>query len=343
MKKKNFLLQARKKGIAPEKFALVFAMYSLAQITASFLAGRYLNRIGARPVVVIGLGVTGLATVLFGFIEYIESSNLFLFACLIIRFIEGAGFAAFFTSALTVVVDSFPSDPGYYVGLTESIVTLGMIMGPPIGSYLYDKGGFPLPVFTFGTALLCTSILATFVIPSSPKNSIDEERNKSQLIESREYIQILSLGPAMASVACTFLNVATDVFILINLEPHASSLSISTVQMGFVYLCLFLSYGFSSPASGKIADKTNRELFLQSIGCVFVAFSFLLFAPILLPMTKSIIAIVLALLIKGIGAGPLISCSYSSILKVALAAGREDDSKTYTLVSTIVSFSIPLG
>lgn len=292
---------------------------------------------------VIGLGITGLATVLFGFIEYIENPHTFIFVCLLIRFVEGAGFAAFFTSALTVVVDSFPSDPGYYVGLTESIVTLGMIMGPPIGSYLYEIGSFSLPLFTFGTALLCTSILATFVIPASAKHTVDEERNKSQLIETREYIQVLSLSQTLASVACTFLNVATDVFILINLEPHASSLSISTVQMGFVYLCLFLSYGFSSPAAGKLADRTNRELLLQSIGCLLVAFSFLLFAPVALPLNKSIVAIVFSLLIKGIGAGPLISCSYSSILKVALAAGREDDSKTYTLVSTIVSFSIPLG
>lgn len=302
-----------------------------------------MNKIGARPVVVIGLGVTGLATVLFGFIEYIENGQLFLLVCILIRFVEGAGFAAFFTSALTVVVDSFPSDPGYYVGLTESIVTLGMIMGPPIGSYLYEIGGFSLPVFTFGTALLCTSILATFIIPAKPNHNIDEEHNKSQLIETHEYIQVLSLSQVMASVACTFLNVATDVFILINLEPHASSLSISTVQMGFVYLCLFLSYGFSSPASGKFADRTNRELLLQAIGCILVGISFLIFAPIIIPINKTIVAIVFSLLLKGIGAGPLISCSYSSILKVALASGREDDSKTYTLVSTIVSFSIPLG
>lgn len=315
----------------------------MAQISASFLAGRYLNRIGARPVVCIGLAVTGVATVFFGFIESIQDASLFIFISLSIRFIEGAGFAAFFTSALTVVVDAFPSDPGYYVGLTESIVTLGMIMGPPIGSYLFVKGGFPLPLFTFGGALVAASLIAYFVVPPPPVRAQDDKRRHSQLINPKEYIQLLKLPQVMASVACTFLNVATDVFILINLDPHCSSLSISTIQMGFVYLCLFLSYGVSSPASGRLADRTNRELLIQALGCVCVAFSFLMFAPIFLPIDKTVVTIVASLLIKGVGAGPLISCSYSSILKAALAAGREDNSKTYTLVSSIVSFSIPLG
>ena len=65
--------------------------------------------------------------------------------------------------------------------------------------------------------------------------------------------------------------------------------------------------------------------------------------PVLLPFQSSMLLIISGLLMKGLGAGPLISCSYTACLKAAKSSGRPDDSKTYSLVSTIVSLSIPLG
>lgn len=111
------LCQAKKKGISGGGggLSVVFAAYSVAQITASYVAGRNLSKTGAKFVVVTGLLVTGLATIVFGAVESIDSIPLFLASCVLIRFVEGAGFSAFFTSALTVVVETFPSHPGYYV------------------------------------------------------------------------------------------------------------------------------------------------------------------------------------------------------------------------------------
>lgn len=161
--------------------------------------------------------------------------------------------------------------PGDEKGLTESIVTLGMMMGPPIGSYLFSVAGFPLPLLTFGLALIITAITSSFTIPSltqslALKNSPDEKP-----ISNREYLDVLKLPETMLAVACTALNVATDVFVLINLEDHVRHFDLTMVQVGFVYLCLFLSYGVSSPAAGKLGDKTDRELLLQGIGCICIS------------------------------------------------------------------------
>lgn len=69
----------------------------------------------------------------------------------------------------------------------------------------------------------------------------------------------------------------------------------------------------------------------------------MLMAPVIVASEPSVMAIVAGLLLKGLGAGPLISCSYTACLKAAREAGRTEDSRTYTLISTIVTFSIPLG
>lgn len=69
----------------------------------------------------------------------------------------------------------------------------------------------------------------------------------------------------------------------------------------------------------------------------------MLITPIILPISPSISMVVFGLLLKGIGAGPLISCSYTGCLKATKESDKIEESKAYTLASTIISFSIPLG
>ena len=144
------------------------------------------------------------------------------------------------------------------------------MMGPPIGSYLYSFGGFAMPLVTFGTSLAVTAAASTFTIPSFSKG-VALQSSKSVNIGVKEYMSVLRLRETMLAAACTALNVATDVFVLINLEDHLKAFDLTMVQVGFIYLCLFLSYGFSSPIAGKIGDKTDRELLLQGLGCIFIS------------------------------------------------------------------------
>lgn len=139
-------------------------------------------------------------------------------------------------------------------------------MGPPIGSYLYSLGGFSLPLVFFGAVLSGTAFVSTVTIPA-----IKAKTGKQQeVISNDDYMRVLKLPETQVSIACTALNVATDVFILINLGEHIKEFHLTVVQEGFTYLCLFLSYGLSSPLAGKIADRTDRELLLQSIGCLLL-------------------------------------------------------------------------
>ncbi|GFY64103.1 MFS-type transporter SLC18B1 [Trichonephila inaurata madagascariensis] len=230
---------ARQKGLSAEQYSLVFGVYSLSQITFSIIVGRSLTKIGPKFIVLAGLFLTGGSTILFGCLEKSPGGPIFFWLCMAVRAVEGAGFAAYLTSSLAVIVKTFPTNPGYYVGLTETIVTVAMISGPPLGSALYTAGG---------------------------------------------------------------------------------------------YSCPFVSFGLGG------------EFLLQSGGCLIMAISFILIGPgSFLRLQPKIVLIVVGLLLKGLGAGPLISCSYSAALKAARRSGLPEDFRTYSLVSTLVSFSIPLG
>lgn len=83
---------------------------------------------------------------MFGCIEHAPAGDMFFILSVLIRAIEGAGFAGYFTSVLAIIVETFPQDPGYFVvsitceffsksltlitfskGLTETVVTIGIL------------------------------------------------------------------------------------------------------------------------------------------------------------------------------------------------------------------------
>lgn len=110
--------------------------------------------------------------------------------------------------------------------------------------------------------MVATSTIGFFVIePDS-----EERKLKCEPIKVQDYIKLLKIPAAILAMTCTLLNVASDIFVLITLNSHLAQFNITHVQSGFVYLCLFLSYGISSPLAGKIADKTDLEFALQSLG-----------------------------------------------------------------------------
>lgn len=132
-----------------------------------------------------------------------------------------------------------------------------------------QTGGFAAPFVVFGCVLVLTSGLGILVIEGERGILVIEgergERKESG-VRVKDYIHLLEIPPAVLAMGCTLVNVASDIFILITLNSHLVQFKMTQLQSGFIYLCLFLSYGFSSPIAGKIADKTDLEFLLQSIG-----------------------------------------------------------------------------
>ncbi|GIY60895.1 MFS-type transporter SLC18B1 [Caerostris darwini] len=334
---------ARQKGLSAEQYSFVFGVYSLSQITFSIIVGRSLTKVGAKFIVLAGLFLTGGSTILFGCLEKSPGGPIFFWLCMAVRAVEGAGFAAYLTSSLAVIVRTFPTNPGYYVGLTETIVTVAMISGPPLGSALYTAGGYICPFVSFGSVIIIMSIASYYLISENKGDPNDKQTDPGSL-SLKEYHGILKLPAGAMVLVSVTCNVTADAFILIALSEHLVQFHLTPMMVGSIYLCLFLSYGLSSPLAGKIGDKMGGEFLLQSGGCLIMAISFILIGPgSFLNMKPKIVLIVVGLLLKGLGAGPLISCSYSAALKAARKSGLPEDFRTYSLVSTLVSFSIPLG
>ena len=67
----------------------IFAVYSVAVIGFSPLVGKFISVYGRRNIIGFGIVLMGMSFILFGISDYINSSQLFLIASFITRFLQG--------------------------------------------------------------------------------------------------------------------------------------------------------------------------------------------------------------------------------------------------------------
>ena len=64
--------------------------------------------IGSKRMFVMGLLMTGVTAIFFGFLNYLPSGTMFFWASLFIRIFEAVGDAAFVTSSFAITAKCFP-------------------------------------------------------------------------------------------------------------------------------------------------------------------------------------------------------------------------------------------
>ncbi len=138
----------------------LLASYSLAHFLFSPLWGRLSDRIGRRPVMMIGLGGYAVSMVLFG----LAPSIPWLFAA---RTLAGVLSAATLPMAMAVIADATPEESrAKGMGIVGAAFGLGVIFGPVIGGLL-GSIRLTLPFFVAGGLALVTLGLVAALLPES--------------------------------------------------------------------------------------------------------------------------------------------------------------------------------
>jgi MFS family permease len=76
--------------------------------------------IGSKRMFVAGLLITGISTILFGFLNFIPSGRIFFWASIVVRCAEAFGDACFVTSSFAISVVTFPGRISTVVGIMET-------------------------------------------------------------------------------------------------------------------------------------------------------------------------------------------------------------------------------
>jgi MFS family permease len=111
----------------------IVAAFTVAQLLSAPMWGRFSDRVGRRPALLIALGASAIAYLIFGFAH----SLLVLFLS---RIVQGAGGGTVGVIQAYVADSTDPKDRARALGWLSATTNLGVALGPVLGSFAITLG-----------------------------------------------------------------------------------------------------------------------------------------------------------------------------------------------------------
>ena len=118
---------ARKLGAGSMTVTVLVVSFTAAQLVSAPLWGRFSDKYGRRPALLVGLGAAAIAYVVFAF-----ANSLWLL--LLSRVVQGAGGGTVGVIQAYVADSTEPDNTTKALGWLSAATNLGVALGPPIGS-----------------------------------------------------------------------------------------------------------------------------------------------------------------------------------------------------------------
>jgi predicted MFS family arabinose efflux permease len=246
---------SRRFGASPTMIGLLFASFGVTLLGVSVPIGSVSDRMGRKTPLVGGMIVLAGSTLLFAFAD----SLAWLFAA---RLAQGAADAVTWVVGFALIADLYgPAERGRVMGFVMSGTSLGLMIGPSLGGWLYETGGMRLPFLAVaGFAIAATIGFAWLRLPS-----VQAER------EAVPLGQLLRV-PAVATCALTVVVAASTAAML---EPAlslwlSSDLGLNPTRIGIVFGVAAVAATALHPVFGRFADRYGGRR-MTMIGLVLTA------------------------------------------------------------------------
>ncbi|WP_019419064.1 MFS transporter [Paenibacillus sp. OSY-SE] len=313
-------------GASQGAIGMLFGSYAAALLLATPLMGIWSDRAGRRIPMLFGLfGLAG-ATILFGF-----SHQFWLLV--VARILQGVAAAATWTAGLALLADIFPpAARGKAMGYALSGQAAGMLLGPAIGGWLYQWGGYHLPfLVAAGLALVDGFLRFLLLRDTEPAASARQAsaQDMFQLIRRPKLLLIsgvIVLGASLPS--------ALEPTLPIHLQQVFSA---SPGLIGLLFAIPTVAYGVTSPLAGTFAYRWGAKRLIM-IGLIITA--------IALPWIGAVhhlTLIGLLLAVLGIGFGCILTPTLSELSTAADDAGIRSYGFTFAIYNTAYSFGMFAG
>ena len=112
---------------------VIVSSFTFAQLLSAPMWGRFSDRVGRRPTLLIALGASAIAYLIFGFAH----SLLLLFLS---RIVQGAGGGTVGVIQAYVADSTDPKDRARALGWLSATTNLGVALGPVLGSFAITLG-----------------------------------------------------------------------------------------------------------------------------------------------------------------------------------------------------------
>lgn len=296
---------AEEMGASPTQLGLLMAVYSLMQLIFAPFWGKLSDRIGRKPIMMIGIAGLSLSF----FIQAMATELWMLFAA---RIIGGVLSSANMPTAMAYVADiTTPENRGKGMGIVGAAVGLGFVFGPAIGG-IFSASSMSMPFYLAGASSLITLVIIFFFL----KESLQKTNEESNLNNKQSRWKAFS-GPA----AVLFL---LQLFISLSLSGleatfayfAAKKAGLGAAELGYIFMIMgFAGAMVQGGLVGKLTKKYGEGTVIQG-GIIISAIGFGLIL-----FVDSFTTAAIFLSIFGIGNG-VIRPSVSSLLTKTTDAGH---------------------
>lgn len=283
-------------GASGFEIGLITMLFSVGALIMRPFIGYFLEFSHRKWLVLVGSAALLFVTILYPLTQIVTILLLF-------RFLHGVMWGWSTTANGTAVVDIVPNDRigegmGYY-GLS---ITIGMIIAPSLGIYVYQHYDFSALVIISAVLGAIAFILLAVVTYETPKDIAMKERKDVHFSLKSSLIEKSSWYPALITLMATSGYGTIVTFIVIFAEEKGIE------KIFLFYLVNALVATLVRPITGKWFDRNGP------VGLVIVCSSLAFIAMWTLSLSTSWIGIVIAGVIFGAGYGSLLPALQAWVL-----------------------------
>ncbi|SHK58487.1 MFS transporter [Rhodothermus profundi] len=244
-------------GISAVEQGSLISVYAVMLSLMALVAGPVSDRLGRRPILLVGSAAMTGALLLHG-IAYSYA------ALLAVRALAGAAGGLLSGAAVSYVGDYFPYERrGWANGWVMSGIAFGQIVGIPAGTLLAGWVDFRWPFLMFGLTMALATLLIWRYVPQ-PTGVLAEEPLSLQGMLQR-YGELLRQPATAPSPLVYFLMFFSIGLFLIYLPAWLErTLGFRTEAMALLFLLGGLANVVAGPLAGRLSDRMGRKPLIVS-------------------------------------------------------------------------------
>ena len=328
---------AREHGMGSTMCGLVISARFGTQIVFMLLFGWLMRNIGARKIYMASVAMFATFNLMLATIVLIKNDQVFMILSFLFVILNAIGDSGIFSSIYVISgqeklslgcrrkknednnesdgdkTESNASGPAWM----ETTYAGGSMLGPPIGGLIFTYGGFEATILTIGLCMTLVGFLTWSVNLHQKKTDENVDQSIEQGVEDSQTAELTYLK-ALSSptiISCCLLQISSGItssWYLSSLESHLTmTISLSTAQVGLVYMCPGLVYMLFTPVFGFLLDKGFKHIPILILATIANFLGYLLIGPssLLFFLNPRPFYTVIGLLIHGLGmSATLLTC-----------------------------------
>uniref|UniRef100_A0A8C5EFM8 Major facilitator superfamily (MFS) profile domain-containing protein n=1 Tax=Gouania willdenowi TaxID=441366 RepID=A0A8C5EFM8_GOUWI len=252
------------------KVGMLFASKAIVQLLTNPFIGPLTNRIGYQPPIFIGFCIMFISTIMFAF----SSSYALLFVA---RSLQGVGSSCSSVAGMGMLASVYTDDEerGHAIGIALGGLAMGVLVGPPFGSVMYEFVGKTAPFLVLAFLAVFDGALQLFVLQPTKVEPESQKGTSLLTLIKDPYILIAAGAICFGNMAIAMMEPTLPIWMMETMCARKWQLGMSMnnhVNQPLVYaiadVAFCMGFALGPSIGGSIAESIGFPWLMIIIGVV---------------------------------------------------------------------------